>query len=354
MSKKVLDLFCGCGGLSLGFEMAGCDIRLGVDDDEAALTSFAKNHSNSNALNTDLSNGFSDELKKNIESNIDIVIGGPPCQGFSLSGLRKLDDPRNTLVSSFIDVVKEVQPQAFTMENVPGLISLYGGSVKGFILKRFKKIGYSVSYKPVLAADYGIPQSRKRVIFVGLKDESVDFEFPQVSHYSSDSLFKTKYVTMQEALSDLPTLESWEWSEKMAYVLPPQNEYQRWCRENSEFIYNHIGTNHTAKTRKIIGLVPEGGNYKDLPKKYRETRKFNVAWTRYNSKEPAGTIDTGHRHHFHFKFNRVLTVREKARIQSFPDNFIFYGNKSEQNRQVGNAVPPLLGKAIAQRLIPML
>jgi DNA (cytosine-5)-methyltransferase 1 len=354
MSTKILDLFCGCGGLSLGFEMAGCDIKLGVDDDEAALTSFSENHYNSRALKADLSKGFSDQLETNIKSDIDIVIGGPPCQGFSLSGPRKLDDPRNTLVSSFIDIVKGVQPKAFIMENVPGLLSLYGGTVKDYVLKSFNEIGYKTNYKVVLAVDYGVPQSRKRVIFVGLKNETGGFEFPEASHYAPSSLFKPNHITMGEALSDLPTLETWEWSEKMEYVKLPQNNYQKWCRKNSKLLYNHIGTNHTDKTRKIISLVPEGGNYKDLPDKYKNTRNFNVAWTRYHSKKPASTIDTGHRHHFHFEFNRVLTVREKARLQSFPDDFIFYGNKSEQNRQVGNAVPPLLGKAIAKKLIPIL
>ncbi len=354
MSCQILDLFCGCGGLSLGFEMAGCDIQLGVDNDETALTSFAENHYNSTSLKADLSKGFSNHIEKNIKSDIDIVIGGPPCQGFSLSGSRKLEDPRNTLVSSFIDIVKEVQPKAFIMENVPGLISLYGGTVKDFILNRFKEIDYNINFKLILAADYGVPQSRKRVFFVGLKNRKTGFEFPDESHFIPNSLFKPNHISMGEALSDLPTLETWKWSEKMKYKGPPQNEYQQWCRQNSELLYNHVGTNHTDKTRNIISMVPEGGNYKDLPEEYRDTRKFNVAWTRYNSQEPAGTIDTGHRHHFHFQFNRVLTVREKARLQSFPDDFIFYGNKSEQNRQVGNAVPPLLGKAMADKLIPTL
>lgn len=354
MSLKILDLFCGCGGLSLGFEKAGCQVKLGVDNDEAALKTFIANHKNSNALNTDLGNGFTKAIESNLNSNIDIVMGGPPCQGFSLSGPRQLDDPRNTLVSSFIDVVEKVSPKVFIMENVPGLISLYKGTVKDYVLKSFKNLGYNVSFKKVLAADYGVPQSRKRVIFVGIKNAKQAFEFPKPKYFHPDSLFKPNYWTASEALSDLPSLEDERWSDEMNYVSEPQNEYQEWCRNSSEFIRNHIGTNHSDKVKKIISLVPEGGNYKDLPEKYRHTRKFNVAWTRYHSQKPASTIDTGHRHHFHYKYNRVLTVRENARLQSFPDDFIFYGNKSEQNRQVGNAVPPLLGKSIAEKLLERL
>jgi DNA (cytosine-5)-methyltransferase 1 len=125
-------------------------------------------------------------------------------------------------------------------------------------------------------------------------------------------------------------------------------------REDSTKIYNNIGTNHSDKVTKIISLVPEGKNYKSLPKKYRNTRNFNIAWTRYHSSKPSPTIDTGHRHHFHYKYNRVPTVRESARLQSFPDNFLFHGNKSEQYRQVGNAVPPLLAKALGKQLLKYL
>ena len=152
------------------------------------------------------------------------------------------------------------------------------------------------------------------------------------------------------ALSDLPTLENDLGSENVPYLTEAQNDYQKLMRKNSKEVKNHIAANHSEKVKKIISMVPDGGNYKDLPEEYKNSRNFHVAWTRFASDKPAPTIDTGHRHHFHYKFNRVPTVRECARLQSFPDDFIFLGNKTQQFRQVGNAVPPLMAKYIAEQL----
>ena len=151
-------------------------------------------------------------------------------------------------------------------------------------------------------------------------------------------------------MSDLPTLENDIGTEQEKYLTKPQNEYQTLMRTNSDAVYNHIAANHSEEVKKIISLVPDGGNYKDLPDEYINSRNFHVAWTRFASKKPAPTIDTGHRHHFHYKFNRVPTVRECARLQSFPDDFIFLGNKRQQFRQVGNAVPPLFAECLAKSL----
>lgn len=156
------------------------------------------------------------------------------------------------------------------------------------------------------------------------------------------------------ALSDLPTLENDIGIENASYLTAPQNDYQELMRSNSKLVHNHIAANHSEKVCKIISLVPDGGNYRDLPEEYKNSRNFHVAWTRFASKKPAPTIDTGHRHHFHYKFNRVPTVRECARLQSFPDDFIFLGNKTQQFRQVGNAVPPLMAQAIAEKLLEFL
>lgn len=349
MTKKnlqVLDLFCGAGGLSYGFEKAGYKIILGLDNDKAALETFELNHSGSKGLNTDISTISSEVIKPYFSENrIDVIIGGPPCQGMSLSGPRKFDDPRNKLYLSYIRIVDELKPKAFLIENVPGLVSLFKGKIKDNIIERLSDIGYNVNYKVLLASDYGVPQSRKRVFFIGLKKGIFDFD----SIAKSDTL-----ITSEMALNDLPSLEFSLGDEIMYYENPPKNNYQRLMRANSNIIYNHIGTNHSEKVKNIISLVPDGGNYKDLPKELQATRKFNVAWTRYNSQKPSPTVDTGHRHHFHYKYNRVPTVRESARLQSFPDNFIFLGNKTEQYRQVGNAVPPLLAEKIATSLIKYL
>ena len=185
---------------------------------------------------------------------------------------------------------------------------------------------------------------RKRVFFVGVSGDPDNFNFPTPTVEEKD------YVTCEQAISDLPSLEDTIGEEIQDYPVEPQSEYQKLMRKNSDKIYNHIGTKHIEKTIKLISMVPEGKNYKALPEKYRKQFKYNEALTRYHSKKPSLTINTGHRSHFHYKYNRIPTVRESARLQSFPDNFIFYGNKTQQYRQVGNAVPPMLGKVIAKEI----
>jgi DNA (cytosine-5)-methyltransferase 1 len=345
---NIIDLFCGCGGLSLGFEQAGYNTLLGVDVDKAALQTFEKNHSNSQTIYGDITKITGQQILKKInKSSVDVIVGGPPCQGMSLSGPRKFHDPRNKLYLSFIRLVDELQPKAFVIENVPGIVSLFKGAIKDSIIEEFTNMGYIVKLKLLNAADYGVPQTRKRVFFVGLKGGE-EFQFPD------PTLSEPEWVTAEEATSDLPLLEDSLGQAQEIYYSEPKNDFQRYSRHNSTKVYNHQATNHNEQTKKIISLVPEGGNYKDLPQEYKDTRNFHVAWTRYHSKKPASTIDTGHRHHFHFKENRVPTVRENARFQSFPDDFIFYGNRTEQYRQVGNAVPPLLAKIIAEELLKYL
>ena len=346
---NIIDLFSGCGGLSLGFELAGYNTLLGLDNDKAAIETFVKNHKNSVGITKDITEISGEEIRELVgNKNIDVVIGGPPCQGMSLAGPRKLHDPRNKLYLSFIRIVKELQPKAFVIENVPGLVSLFKGAIKESILEEFQQMGYNVKYQILNSADYGVPQTRKRVFFVGLRSGET-FNFPEPKF-----LFETDWITAKDATSDLPLLNETLGNEVENYLSNPQNDYQVYSRQSSQVIYNHQATNHNEQTRNIISLVPEGGNYKNLPEKYRETRKFNVAWTRYHSQKPTPTIDTGHRHHFHYLANRVPTVRENARFQSFPDDFVFYGNRTQQYRQVGNAVPPLLAKAIAEQLLKYL
>lgn len=195
----------------------------------------------------------------------------------------------------------------------------------------------------LMASDYGVPQNRRRAIFVGLLNSEEKFVFPMP--------FENEKVTSKEALSDLPE-QSIE--EGGGYPTPPQSDYQRQMRWNSEHVHNHEITIHNERTKEIISLVPDGGNYKDLPIELQGTRNVHIAWTRLNSEKPSFTIDCGHNHHFHYQYNRVPTVRESARLQSFPDNFIFIGKKGSQLKQVGNAVPPLFAKAIATQLLKYL
>lgn len=343
MSKNpnVIDLFCGCGGLSYGFEKAGFNVLLGIDNDKMALNTFELNHNGSKTICEDITQiTYENNIKSVIgDKKIDLIIGGPPCQGMSLSGPRKFDDPRNKLYLSFIRLVDEIKPTAFIIENVPGLVSLFGGTIKDTIIEKFSNMGYNVKYKILSAADYGVPQNRKRVIFVGLKKG--EFIFPEIQ--------KDK-ITCEMALSDLPPLEFDLGENSCNYGIYPQNEYQKLMRRNSKLLKNHVAAKHSERIKHIISLVPDGGNYKDLPDDYKDTRKFNVAWTRFCSHKPAPTIDTGHRHHFHYKYNRVPTVRECARLQSFPDTFEFLGNKTQQFRQVGNAVPPILAENLAKEI----
>ncbi|BDD38490.1 DNA cytosine methyltransferase [Streptococcus ruminantium] len=342
---NIIDLFSGAGGLSYGFELAGFNVLLGVDNDSKALETFQKNHKNSQILCGDITNvSYEEDIKPLIgDKKIDLIVGGPPCQGMSLSGPRKFDDPRNKLYLSYIRLVKEIQPTAFVIENVIGIISLFKGKIKDSIIEEFSKMGYKVQFKILLASDYGVPQNRKRVIFIGTRKDG--FEYPE-------PLGTT--VTTEMALSDLPTLEDELGQEEMAYISAPENDYQIQMRKHSSKVLNHIAAKHSEKVTNTIALVPDGGNYKNLPDELRNTRNFNVAWTRFASWKPAPTIDTGHRHHFHYKYNRVPTVRESARLQSFPDDFIFYGSKTQQFRQVGNAVPPLMARQIANSLLEYL
>lgn len=346
MVKNVIDLFCGCGGLSKGFQDAGFNVILGVDNNRAALDTFTKNHNSAKAYNGNLADSQTmHEIDNLIEhKKIDLIIAGPPCQGFSLTGPRHFDDPRNKLYLAVFSAVEDFKPKAFVIENVIGMESLYGGEVKKEIIRRFSALGYNVTSKVLCAADYGVPQIRRRLIFVGLHKEFGTFRFPD------PILDKDHYVTCEEAIGDLPSLENEIGEEIGSYCSNPISEYAKKMRGDSNVLYNHVGTLHKQFVIDTISQVPDGGNYKDLPEGVGTSRNFHVAWTRYNSKKPSGTIDTGHRNHFHYKWNRVPTVRENARLQSFPDDFIFLGSKTEQNRQVGNAVPPLLGYHLAKQI----
>lgn len=351
MSKfTVIDLFSGAGGLSKGFLDAGYEVLLGIDNDMAALSTFEFNHNGAKALSLDLSDKKAfKEIEESIGNReIDVIVAGPPCQGFSLSGPRNFDDERNKLYLAVIKAVKTFKPKAFIIENVPGMATLYNGEVKEEILKRFKRLGYNIECKILCAADYGVPQMRKRLIFMGVRKDVGNPYFPE-------PLFdESSYVTCRDAIEDLPSRETEIGKDIDEYIAPPKTQYQKKMRGACTVLHNHVGTNHTKLVKDTIALVPEGGNYKDLPDGWGQSRKFNEAWTRYDGYKPSKTIDTGHRNHFHYRYNRVPTVRENARLQSFPDDFVFLGTKTQQYRQVGNAVPPLLGFVLANELLDIL
>lgn len=358
-SYNVIDLFCGCGGFSKGFEEAGYKVCFGIDMWKDATITYKHNFPEAVVLNEDITNINGEDILKmaNLKADeVDVIIGGPPCQGFSVSGKRMIDDERNKLYKSYVQIVSDLRPKAFVMENVPGLVRLFKGQVAEQVIEDFTNIGYHVQMKILSADNYGVPQQRKRVFFVGIRsdlvEKGIEYNYPiplmgtgtQVPAWScKDAIGDLDFVPDDRVLGeDLP------------YEIAPQNEYQRAMREGSNRVLNHSITIHNPRTKEIIGMVPDGGNYKDLPQELWSTRKVNIAWTRMDSGKPCFTIDTGHNHHFHYKENRVPTVRESARIQSFPDSFRFIGIKTSQLKQVGNAVPPLLAKAIAESIAKML
>lgn len=338
---RVLDLFCGAGGLSLGFSMAGFDIVAGVDNDTEALETYSINFPTAKAIYQDLS-CLSDSSVATF-NDIDVMLGGPPCQGFSIAGKRDEKDPRNQLTQSYLRLVALVNPKAVVIENVPNILSMGKGEFARKIVDGLSQLGYTVTVSKLNAAEFGVPQNRRRVFFIALKGsniKSMDFDLSKVD----------KLITTKEAIDDLPILNNEPGAPTMTYSADATSDFQKRMRNGSQVLTNHEAVAHKQRTKEIISLVPDGGNYKDLPVELQGTRKVNIAWTRMSSRKPCFTIDAGHNHHFHYKANRVPTVRECARIQSFPDTFCFKGKRTSQYRQVGNAVPPMLAKLIADKI----
>ena len=349
MKKKlrVVDMFCWCWWLSYGFEMAWFDVVAWVDNFQEALSVFEKNHKGSKWLNLDL---FDDKSLDTIveecwPEKIDVIIWWPPCQWFSLTWTRDENDKRNKLFYSMFNLAKKLNPSVILIENVPWLATLYDWKAKDAIIEQFESLWYNYKYQVLYAPDYWVPQIRKRLIFVWYKKWMGEFEFPKPI-YNEES-----YVSCSDAISDLHDFD-WDdlWSDVSEYKSKPLTPYQEMMRKWSEHLYNHVWTKHTENVINVISQVPDWWNYKDLPEWVWWSRIFREAWTRYNSKKPSKTIDTWHRNHFHYKYNRIPTVRENARLQSFPDTFVFEWNKTKQYKMVWNAVPPLLGYNLAKQI----
>lgn len=333
---KIIDLFCGIGGLSLGFEQAGFEVISAVDMWKDAIVTYNNNRKKKVAKVETVESFNEEDLPELIKTeHITGIIGGPPCQGFSTVGRREIDDPRNKMYLEFYKAVKLAKPDFFVIENVKGMLTLNKGAFVKDLLERFGNggLGYNITYKLLNAADYGIPQNRYRVFYVGVRNKT--FVFPSSLNIT---------ITAKDAISDL------EGADNEHYGTNPQNEYQKIMRGDCECPLNQDYTNHTQQTIDIISQVPDGGNIRDLPKEVWEIRKYNKAFERMGSFKPSNTIDTGHRNYFHYSEPRIPTVRESARIQSFPDNFEFVGTRGSQYKQVGNAVPPMLAKIIAEQI----
>lgn len=341
MKNKIIDLFCGCGGLSLGFEMAGFEVSYAIDMWAKAVATYNHNHEKKVAECVDI-HSLTDEQLIALNKNNDVigVIGGPPCQGFSKVGTRDVNDPRNHLYLEYYRVVKLVRPEFFVIENVSGLLTLSKGLFRDDIVERFGKLGYEVTFQEVVASDYGVPQNRHRVFFVGMKKKK--FVFPSKIE---------GVVTSKDAISDLLPLSAEDGLEdEHGYASAPQNDYQKKMRGKQKTVKNHQITIHTQQTIDIISMVPDGGTIYDLPDEYWNVRKYRKGFERMPSFKPCHTVDTGHRNYFHYSENRIPTARENARLQSFPDWYEFLGTKTDQYKEIGNAVPPILAYHIASAI----
>ncbi len=345
--SKVLDLFCGCGGLSLGFKRAGYEVVGGIDSNSPSIETFNANIGNGEIIDLAKKEWVAVAKEKFDLASLDVLVGGPPCQGYSLTGTRKFEDQRNQLYNSMFQAIDAFAPKVVLIENVRGMATLYGGRAKTQVLQNFRDRGYNAVYTIFDSADFGVPQHRKRLFFLATRLDSSII-------WPTQTNVRGSYITCKDALSDLPSMEKKMTESEGNYSSSPATTFQELMREGSSLARNHQPTIHKQFVIDTIKQVPEGGNHKDLPPGVGESRKFNEAWTRYHGSKPSRTIDTGHRNHFHYKYDRVPTVRENARLQSFPDAFLFKGTKTQQYRQVGNAVPVFLAQAIAKSIKSML
>jgi len=380
-SYSYAEIFAAPGGLSLGFKMARFCVLAAVDIDRDGLGTFHANFPEAAVLCKDIRTLNGMELlglSGLSKGEIDVIGGGPPCQGFSTVGRvkiaslvrkgawklqngnpRLIDDPRNLLYKEFIRLVKECRPKFFVMENVNGIASYRNGELMEEIKREFEKIeelktaGYIVDYRPLDAADFGVPQHRKRVFFIGNR-LGLPNPFPEAQ---DDCSKKKKFVSVWNAIGDLPILRAGGGSETMEYNRHTFHGYQDWAREGSPRVFNHVARPHKPRDLETFRQMRPGAKWKDLPQKYRDmygyrddifTDKFKRLWKK---KQPSWTI-TAHLCkdgyvYIHPTQSRTITVREAARLQSFPDRFVFKGSRTSQFRQVGNAVPPLMARAIA-------
>lgn len=343
---KAIDLFSGVGGMSQGFISKGFEIIFAIEYDREIANAYKLNHPETEMYNEDICKINLHKLREK-HSHVDIVIGGPPCQGFSQKGKRlSLNDNRNFLFKRFIDTVEIFKPKYFVLENVPNILTTANGFFKNEIIEGFEKLGYTVNAQILNASSYGIPQNRRRAFFIGsLNGDLIEFPKPN----------KEK-TTIQDAIYDLPFIGSGEGSNFYDYQGEPRSNYQKVLRSNSNGIFNHMATNHSKIAIQRLQLIPKGKGRETLPNKHLTKSIYSGTWCRLIENGIAPTIttrfDTPSSGQFtHPILNRCITVREAARIQSFPDKFIFYGTKTTQMKQVGNAVPPLLAAEIANVIL---
>jgi DNA (cytosine-5)-methyltransferase 1 len=360
-SLTVIDLFCGAGGLSEGFRQAGFHVLAGQDHDQQAGATFASMHSEAKFIGGDIQEVTSERLLTELgvkSSQVDVILGGPPCQGYSVNNhQRGMRDPRASLFLEYLRIVEAIQPRWLVMENVTGITSIAGGGIVRAIFHGMEGLGYRVAKKVLRAEEFGVPQERRRVFFIATRTDA-PILFPEPTHGPG----LLPYVTVWDAISDLPKLENGDKAVPRAYATPPQNSYQALLRGTSTTVQNHSASRLSRINEERMTHIPPGGSWRDIPfdllpagmkrakrsdhtKRYGRPRKTDLACTILTK------CDVHWGAYIHPVQNRALTVREAARLQSFPDFFTFLGSSTEQYVQVGNAVPPLLGKRVAETLL---
>ena len=323
MSYNYIDLFCGAGGLSLGFDKAGFKNVFSVEFDDVFAKTYKRNFPKHNLIVDDIKNIDETIIDKYIKNKeIDVIVGGPPCQGFSIAGnigRTFIDDERNKLFKEFVRIVSYVNPKIFVMENVSAMATHLKGQTIKEITEEFKKAGkgYAVKWEVLNSVNYGIAQERRRIIVVGVRsDVKTEFYYPVKSNV---------FYSVKDVIGDLPRLNSGEKSD----------------------IPNHEAMSHSKQMLEKMSYVKDGGDRFDIPEELRPKSGDIRKYIRYNSNKPSVCITGDMRKVFHYEQNRALTARELARIQSFPDEFIFEGASIKVQQQIGNAVPPELAYKLA-------
>lgn len=356
-----IDLFAGAGGLSEGFRQAGFQILAANDIDQHASETYRQNHPETAFFEGPIqeisAKDFLDVTGLD-RGELDVICGGPPCQAFSVyNHQRGMHDERSGLFTHYIRLVEGLLPKFIVMENVPGMTSVENGKAIREIKQRLGALGYSVNVGILKAEEFGVPQERRRLFFIGTRIDAI-LKFPEATH-GDDFLASRPFVTVGDAILDLPSLKVGEGAERQPYTGPAQTEYQRRMREGSTYVYNHVAPRLSEKNLERLKYIPQGGSWRDIPvnllppgmkrarrsdhtKRYGRPRLTDLSCTILTKCDPHWGA------YFHPTQDRTLTVREAARLQSFPDRYVFSGPRTEQFKQVGNAVPPLLAKAVAE------
>ncbi|MDO4649371.1 MAG: DNA (cytosine-5-)-methyltransferase [Eubacteriales bacterium] len=346
---RVLDLFCGAGGLSWGMHKNPYfKTAVALDFDEHAAETFKKNMPEAEVIVGDITDPTVKERVVSLakEKGVNMLAGGPPCQGYSSKGKKLgLKDPRNFLFREYLNLVERLQPDVFVIENVKGLLSSANGWFKDEIVETIENLGYTVRFGILNAENFGVPQSRERAIFICSKHGPIVLPKPLVS----------KATTVRDAISDLSYLESGEGDFEQDYKIEPTSDYQRLMRKSSTKLYNHKASNHKPVAIEKLKMIPPEQGKEFLPEEMHGNQQFKTTWGRLKWDAVSPTIDTrfdasSNGTNNHPYLHRAITPREAARIQSFDDDFIFYGSKVHIRKQIGNAVPPLLAKAIADQI----